>query len=108
VNLGFVLLLLATHFVGDFVLQSDRMATNKSKSNRILAQHVGIYSACFLWIGVLFVMITAALHFVTDYVTSRWTSRLYAAGRRHDFFVVIGLDQLIHAMCLLIVADLLE
>jgi hypothetical protein len=46
--------------------------------------------------------ITFITHGVTDYFTSKWTSRLWEEKKVHDFFVVIGLDQLIHATTLLI------
>lgn len=95
-----VLGILATHFVADFVLQSDWMALNKSKRNSILALHVGIYSTCFLWLGPLYAGLNLVAHFVTDWMTSRWTSRLYKAGKRHWFFVVIGLDQVAHYVVL--------
>lgn len=121
---------LAAHFVGDFLLQSDWMATNKSKRWDALALHVALYSICFAWWGVPFVALTFASHVVTDAVTSRITSRLWffrmesgvweqaefaypkhdrtilnpwmpiEGSRRHWFFVVIGFDQLIHAVTL--------
>lgn len=106
--------LLATHFVGDFLLQSDQMALNKSKSDRWLLLHVLVYAACFLLWGWRFALVTFVLHLLTDCVTSRITSRLwfvvpagnsghftYAPGnRRHWFFVAIGADQLLHYVAL--------
>lgn len=89
-----VLAILATHFMGDFVLQSDWMAQNKSKRNSVLALHVGIYSACFLWLGPAYAGLNFVAHFLTDWITSRWTSKLYKAGKNHWFFVVIGFDQI--------------
>ncbi len=98
------LLLLGAHWFGDFFLQTDEMALNKSASNGWLTAHVAVYT------GVLFVvtvsvspwyaLVNGGLHWGVDYGTSRWTSHLYKAGRRHDFFVVVGLDQMIHTWCL--------
>lgn len=93
------------HFVADFILQSDKVAGAKSSNNRILFFHVLLYSFPFLpfavWYlgpinGMWFILINLAAHFVTDYITSRMTSKLYKAGERHWFFVVIGADQAIH------------
>lgn len=100
--------LLAAHWLGDFVLQSHSMGINKSKRNDVLALHVIIYMAVITFsawlIGLhaptLFAAANGMLHFATDYVTSRMTSRLWAAGRPHDFFVVIGFDQLLHQVSL--------
>ncbi len=97
-----VLAIIVTHFIGDFFLQSDWMATNKSKRNSVLAIHVGIYSTCFLWLGPVYAGLNCVAHFLTDWVTSRWTSRLYKAGKSHWFFVVIGLDQVVHYTALLL------
>jgi hypothetical protein len=44
--------------------------------------------------------LTFALHFVTDAITSRINSRLWAAKNVHWFFVGIGADQLLHAYAL--------
>ena len=102
---------LAVHWVADFVLQTHWQASNKSKRLDALARHVSTYTVClfftalfifpttefdFLW----FTLVNGALHFCTDYVTSRWSSRMWAAQRWHDFFVVIGFDQLIHQVTL--------
>ena len=118
------------HFMGDFVWQSDAMAQGKSKDWGALSAHVLAY-ACALFMMSLpaatfgqaasFVLVNAALHFVVDAGTSRWTAYLYgkmeaekAAGAptrpkhmfapvsaRHQFFCVIGFDQAIHMTCLL-------
>ena len=124
-------LLMMTHFVGDFVFQSDWMALNKSKSFGALTVHVNAYVAAFLFPMYLsgmpvnrlvsFVVVTWVTHFLTDALTSRATSALwffrldpldgcdppfqtewrYVPGKRHWFFVMIGFDQLIHAVTLM-------
>lgn len=120
---------LAVHFVADFVLQSNWMATNKSKRWDALALHCLVYAACWLWLGIAFALITFVTHFITDAITSRITSRLWFLrmelagrkwrvvadgvsseepaywvnlddGKRHWFFVVIGADQVIHYVTL--------
>lgn len=103
--------LLAVHWVADFVQQTHWQATNKSKNNEALASHVAVYSLSLLvgsaiifgridagWMW--FVMVNGALHFATDYFTSRASSKLYAKQDWHNFFVVIGFDQLIHQVTL--------
>lgn len=118
-----LLVLLTLHTVGDFVLQSDWMALNKSKSWRALLWHTGVYSTVFLPFGLGFTIITFILHTLQDAITSRITGKLWffrplkdfypklgtvkvegesypiyvpMGGNRHYFFVMIGLDQLIH------------
>lgn len=102
-------LLLALHFVADFILQTDWMAINKSKSMQALLAHTSLYSLVFLpFYGVSFALITFMLHTVQDYLTSRLTSRLWQANERHWFFVAVGADQLLHylgfALTLLLLA----
>ena len=117
--------LLIAHFIGDFVLQSDWMATNKSKLWLALWWHTWVYSFVMFFgatavlgltpIVTAFWAITFITHFITDAVTSRITGRLwfvrviepcngpgkkfygsFDCGNRHWFFVMIGFDQLIH------------
>ena len=121
--------ILFAHWVSDFVLQSGWMATNKSKNWLALGSHVLTYTAAlgFLMLTLstvlstvaisynltnsvifemtpyafaLWVVINGVLHFATDAVTSRITSKLWAKGDAHNFFVVVGLDQMIHYFCL--------
>lgn len=86
------------HFVADFLLQNDWMAVNKEKEWAALTAHVATYSLVFgIIFGWQFGAITFATHFITDAITSRITRRLYyPVFRRHWFFTMIGLDQLIH------------
>jgi hypothetical protein len=92
----YILVLIWIHFIADFVFQTDKMALNKSKSNKWLGIHVLVYSCPFLVFGWKFALITGCLHFVTDYFTSRGTSYLWRKEMRHWFFVLIGFDQAIH------------
>jgi hypothetical protein len=96
-----IIALIWIHFVADFMFQTDKIAIAKSSSNRALALHVAIYTLPFFYFGVWFALLNAALHFATDWCTSRATTYLWKKGDRHNFFVVIGLDQAIHMTCLL-------
>lgn len=147
-----IYLLLVAHFVGDFICQSDWMATNKSKRFEALGFHVLVYS--FVLLGIMglgmwllldmggqpvrplisFILINAAAHLATDAVTSQLTSKFWffrreegiwvqaeysvpkhwktlinpwtpIDGKRHWFFVLIGLDQLIHYVTLVATAE---
>lgn len=89
------------HFVGDFIMQTDKMAINKSKSNRWLTIHVVAYSLPFLLFGWRYALVNFGLHWATDFLSSRVTSALWKAEKRHWFFVVIGFDQAIHMTCLI-------
>jgi hypothetical protein len=102
VEVSVVIIILALHLLGDFFLQSDWMAVNKSKSYKALAVHCFVYASCFALFGLSFFIVTYFTHLVTDGITSRITSRLYTAGKRHWFFVVIGVDQFIHYVTLLL------
>jgi hypothetical protein len=100
--------LLGVHWIADFVLQSRWMSVNKSKRVDALLLHVGTYTGALLvgsglvmglrQISLLAVFVGAngCLHLATDFITSRITSHLWSKQREHDFFVMIGLDQLIH------------
>ena len=102
------------HFLADFVFQSSKMATGKSKSLKWLSIHVGVYalvsliSFAFLAIyhgnilfGFYWWIINVALHFIVDLFTSKITSKFWEQKNMRFFFVMIGFDQLIHNICLI-------
>jgi uncharacterized protein (DUF2062 family) len=97
-----IIYLLTLHFIGDFILQSNYVASNKSKDNLVLLQHVIIYGLPLLLISFKFAVINLILHFLVDYVTSRITATLWQQRRIHYFFVTIGFDQLLHAISLIL------
>lgn len=118
INISMVFLILLAHWIADFVCQTDKMAKGKSSDWRQLVMHITAYvtavnliipTAMFCMLMppatvasvVLWGYLNGVMHLCVDAVTSRITSKLYAAGRIHDFFVVIGLDQFIHTVCLL-------
>lgn len=91
------------------------MSINKSKSNYWLSLHVFYYMIGISGVGlmllyfvgfsnwylmIVWILLNGALHWITDYNTSRLTSKLWAKQEVHNFFVVIELDQLIHYICL--------
>jgi hypothetical protein len=104
-----LVVLLATHWVGDFVLQTNFQASNKSKRLDALSLHVATYTATLFvaaaillgWmLAITFAAVNGVLHFATDYFTSRATSKLWAERNWHRFFVMIGFDQLLHQAAL--------
>jgi hypothetical protein len=96
-----LLFLIWTHFIADFIFQSDQMAINKSKSIKYLSLHVFIYSVCFLYIGWKFALINFLAHWIIDFITSKINSKLYT-NHRHWFFTMIGFDQALHTTTLVL------
>lgn len=131
--LALPVIFIVIHFIGDFICQTDWMAINKSKSWMALLTHVLVYTWVLfigttlfvLYLGypdlglsltltialppiVLWVSLNGALHFITDAITSRWTASLWKREQRHWFFVVIGLDQVIHYTTLAVTLEWLS
>ncbi len=117
-NLIEIFSILIIHWIGDFVLQTDKQAKGKSKNLSVLLWHTLNYSYLWFCMGIifiacksnmfvdmdwykdwsltLFVLITFICHTITDYFTSRLNSKLWAKGDVHNFFVSIGFDQMLH------------
>lgn len=109
------------HWFADFVFQTNYMAQNKSSKIEALVLHIAVYMIV-LFIGTLtflsepyylslqkitnFVIVNGIFHFVIDFFTSKATSKLWKEGKIHEFFVVIGFDQLFHFIILLETANI--
>jgi hypothetical protein len=103
-------LLLFAHWIGDFAFQTTWMATSKSRRLDALFAHVLTYSAtlaiasitlfAMTEVAALFVACNALLHLVTDFITSRISASLQAKQNTRGFFIVLGLDQLLHHLAL--------
>jgi hypothetical protein len=104
-----IYVILTFHWLADFVFQTDKMAKNKSRSFYWLFVHVMTYCAVIsvpimweysLFSGRNFILINVISHFAIDAITSRVSSFLWSKNQVHNFFVVIGLDQLLHTAIL--------
>lgn len=96
-----LLVILFLHFVADFLLQTRKMGLNKGKSNMWLGIHVGVYLIAFLIVGMTlghyitdmndggailileYVLLNAAIHFGTDWLTSRASGYCYLKMTEH-------------------------
>lgn len=103
------LMIIFTHWIADFVAQNDRMAIGKSSQWGPLLEHTALYT--LIWMVVIFTYgastnasikllwflpITFICHTATDYYTSRVNAQLWKEEKRHQFFVSIGFDQVLH------------
>jgi len=113
IALDTIAIILIGHWVFDFYCQTDEQAKEKSTSNVWLSKHVLTYTLGLalmalmlfpmfpcVWGAAAWISLNAIAHFFTDYITSRASSLLWKEGNTHDFFVVIGADQLIHYLTL--------
>lgn len=113
IDIEVVFWLLFTHWFADFVLQSDYIAQNKSKSNVVLFEHVLLYILPFAILGffipisLLWLLTNLVAHFIIDYVTSRINSKLWAKQQIHWFFVSVGFDQFLHVATLVLTYEYL-
>lgn len=122
------------HFIADFVLQTHWQAINKSSNNVALTHHVSTYAVCWLLpmsilfylgpfnligsvlLAMAFSIVTFFAHWITDYYTSKLTSKLWMKEavkepndkRLHNFFAAIGFDQTLHLIQLFVTFYILK
>jgi hypothetical protein len=116
-----------THFVGDFIIQTGKQATNKSANIGALTTHIFTYTLTLVVMlsflayidtsaglddiyidGVIaYSMVNGALHFVTDFFTSKASKKAMSEEKIKLFWIIIGFDQFIHQFCLIATIPLL-
>ena len=107
-----LLLYLLLHWYADFVCQTDKQAKSKSSNNLQLLAHTGTYGlivtyftyilywtnhfgAQYWYTPLIFGVIQFVTHTVIDWITSRINKKLWENKLVHEFFVMVGFDQLI-------------
>ena len=113
-----IILLLISHFIGDFALQSRKIATTKSTKLTSLSIHLGILFLSLLPITFLMKasfyipILYCILHGIQDWFIWKGYKQFYtfrqSYGRLpppfqedHWFYFTIGFDQLLHIIILL-------
>lgn len=117
ISLPLAFYLLAVHYAADWCLQTRAQATEKSSDNAALTAHVLSYTAALFGALLLyrpaialdpilaFVSLNSALHWVTDWFTSRLNARAWKRGAGNgsakSFWVLLGMDGCLHNLTLL-------
>lgn len=123
ISLTSVTIILISHFVADFLFQTNWLSKGKSKSVMKLSVHILTYTTVLtlLCSSIIFTdesktltdifvfgIISGLLHFGVDFITSKITSMQYANGHlgsdripNFGFFSTIGFDQFLHSIMLL-------
>jgi hypothetical protein len=91
------------HLVGDFLIQTDWMATRKRQSSGVCAIHALTYLLPFLALGYgwLILLLVGCEHFLQDrFGLARWFMRytnheIFATGALSPWSVVV-VDQVLH------------
>jgi hypothetical protein len=113
--------LLVAHLVGDWLLQSEWQALNKSQNYRALFSHIGIYSVILLGVLILdfgfqnlvvyiVVILLALTHAFMDRgwpVVRFMKSFRLIVERKPERWLVIAIDQSIHVLLLACAAMIL-
>lgn len=118
INIYTLIFLMFSHWVSDFILQTDYMARGKSKTSLPLLLHILCYSIgmsifAFTMLdekaAFWFLIFNAYLHYIIDYYTSRISSKLHAENKigsttipNFGMFTVIGFDQFLHFVSLVV------
>ena len=111
--------LLVAHFVGDFFLQSQKVAEKKSSNFWYLLFHCEIYFITLLFaspaifqgysgklifseVHFWFASVSTILHFIVDMISSMFYSLSIRSegGFKRGFFNTLGVDQFVHIILL--------
>ena len=98
-ELAIILKIIICHWIGDGLLQTEKMATQKSKSIYWLSAHVGAYILPFIVVfyNILgWVLLMAILHWIQDFITSRLNTHYLKTKNNSMFWNSIWTDQMIH------------
>ncbi|HSJ52953.1 MAG TPA: DUF3307 domain-containing protein [Anaerolineae bacterium] len=113
--------LLVGHLVGDFLLQTDRMARYKAREWRWMLTHVGVYMAAVTlaallyawqhplspWPAVVGLFLVAATHVGLDRRNfTAWWMRSMGVSPDKPWLAII-IDQVFHVLVLVIAAQVL-
>lgn len=102
IEISQLIYLLTMHWVMDFIVQNDWMAKNKSSNVWALSAHVALYSIPWFFISIPFALVNGISHLVIDSATSKMSKYFFEREDYHNGFVVIGFDQLLHVVILLV------
>ena len=119
-----IIYILLGHFFADFVMQTNEVAKGKSTSIYWLTRHIFAYCKTFFvfailyffililcgshcdiglsWLIVVYIFFNSGLHWVVDYITSKQAKKYFDVQNYHNGFIVIGIDQFIHATTLIL------
>ena len=106
----FIVCLIAAHFIGDWALQSRKMAMGKSSSKRILVNHISIVSLILLLVLIPFNVpatevivklgINAIVHGIIDWNIWSFYKKdkpsNFEYWKDKGFYDTIALDQFLH------------
>lgn len=107
------------HYIFDFIFQTSWQAENKSKNEHALSNHCWVYSLSMMVVTFVYfnlfseihwgllesvgtLMFFYSAHFVTDFFTSKKTARHFRRKNYHMGFVIVGLDQFIHFLTIMV------
>lgn len=101
----YLLLILLSHFLCDFVLQTSEQAERKHKLEWDLFAHVFMYSLVMsvFMLTILtplnvfrFFIVTGVTHYIIDAFTSNISKSFFDRKDYHNGFVTVGADQVLH------------
>lgn len=110
-SLYLILAIVVTHYIFDWVLQTQEMSLNKYKCNKALGRHVAVYTsglvllALFSPLSIWWALFNGFVHFWVDYTTSKMTHNYYEKGKMKSFWNTIGADQMIHYIILFVTSS---
>lgn len=119
-----VMFILFSHYIGDCIFQTGKMADNKHHNILQLFYHVAVYS--FVIFGMLilgnyfnfagqldlidivkYTLLNFVLHFVTDFFTLKQVNKLWLDDKIYTTSVIVSLNQFIHIFSLFATLNIL-
>lgn len=114
--LSALLVIFIAHYVADFIIQTHSQSTSKWSDINALTTHIVTYTIFMLgaasllaWFGMFnwamvpwWALANGLMHFIVDFITSKYTHSYFEDKEYRKGFQVIGADQLAHQICLLV------